>query len=69
MAKPAGGGFTEAEFAIHVRDEHSTFGWIIEGMLARAGFRIRKADCEDPARGDYVCVKIGDAEPPGSRPL
>ena len=48
---------------MHVREEHSTFGWIIEGMLARAGFRIRRTDCGGPAYGDYTCVKIANAIP------
>jgi SAM-dependent methyltransferase len=33
-------GWTRDELSAHVRDEHSTFGWILEGMVDRAGFRI-----------------------------
>jgi len=28
------------EALVHVRDEHSTYDWVMEGMLARAGFTL-----------------------------
>lgn len=28
----------------HVRDEHSTFTWLLEPMIERAGFAIEQAD-------------------------
>jgi FkbM family methyltransferase len=31
-------GWTRAELAEHVRDEHSTFTWLLEPMIERAGF-------------------------------
>lgn len=31
-------GWTRAELAAHVRDEHSTFTWLLEPMIERAGF-------------------------------
>lgn len=34
-------GWTAAQLAEHVRDEHSTFTWLLEPMLERAGFEIR----------------------------
>jgi len=33
-----------AELEEHVRDEHSTFTWLLEPMIERAGFRIDGAD-------------------------
>ena len=33
-------GWTRAEIAEHVRDENSTFTWLLEPMIARAGFEI-----------------------------
>ncbi|MEO7156928.1 MAG: class I SAM-dependent methyltransferase [Vicinamibacterales bacterium] len=33
-------GYSREENATHVREEHSTFSWIMEGLLERAGFRI-----------------------------
>jgi SAM-dependent methyltransferase len=35
-------GWTAAQLAEHVRDEHSTFTWLLEPMLERAGFEIRE---------------------------
>jgi SAM-dependent methyltransferase len=32
-------GWTRAELQTHVREEHTTFTWLLEPMLARAGFR------------------------------
>jgi hypothetical protein len=34
------GEWSRAELKEHVRDEHSTFSWRIEPMLAQAGFEI-----------------------------
>lgn len=35
-------GWTRGQLAEHVRDEHSTFTWLLEPMLDRAGFEIRE---------------------------
>lgn len=35
-AKPGGEGFSKADFEMHVREEYSTFAWIIEGILVRS---------------------------------
>jgi len=59
MAQAEGTGFTRADFATHVRDEHSTFAWILEGLIERTGFRIISAEKDDPAYADYLCVKEG----------
>jgi ubiquinone/menaquinone biosynthesis C-methylase UbiE len=40
----AEGGWSRAELEEHVRDEHSTFTWLLEPMLARAGFAIAAAE-------------------------
>jgi len=51
-------GWTRAELETHVREEYSTFGWLLEPMLARAGFDIREATYR-PSRtyAAYTCVK------------
>jgi SAM-dependent methyltransferase/GNAT superfamily N-acetyltransferase len=41
--QPAG-GWTRADVEEHIRDEHSTFIWLLEPMIERAGFRIERAD-------------------------
>jgi ubiquinone/menaquinone biosynthesis C-methylase UbiE len=40
-------GWTRAEIAEHVRDEHSTFTWLLEPMIERCGFRIEEAEYSD----------------------
>jgi cyclopropane fatty-acyl-phospholipid synthase-like methyltransferase len=57
MAREDGSGFTRADFATHVREEHSTFAWVMEGLIERTGFRIVSAEKEDPAYADYLCEK------------
>ena len=51
-------GWTRAELAEHVRGEYSTFAWLLEPLLERAGFAIR--DVQANALGThaaYTCVK------------
>jgi len=51
-----GDGWTRAELEEHVRDEHSTFTWLLEPMLTRAGFVIEAAEyAEDGMDAQYVC--------------
>src|SRR5262249_16137410 len=51
-------GWTREELETHLRDEHSTFTWLLEPMLTRAGFEIESADYGSVgAYADYVCVK------------
>ena len=33
-------GYSRDENVTHVREEHSTFAWVMEGLLERAGFRM-----------------------------
>jgi ubiquinone/menaquinone biosynthesis C-methylase UbiE len=49
-------GWTRAELVEHVRDEHSTFTWLLEPMIERAGLEIVDADySEDQMAARYVC--------------
>ncbi len=41
----------------HVRREYSTYTWILEGMLARAGFRIDQAEHPDGVLAHYTCTR------------
>lgn len=36
--------WSRAELEEHVRDEHSTFSWLLEPMMQRSGFQIRQAE-------------------------
>ena len=38
------GGWTRADIEEHIRDEHSTFTWLLEPMMERCGFRIEEAE-------------------------
>ena len=51
-------GYTRADVATHVRDEHSTFVWIIEGLLERTGFRLLWSDIDGPTYADHLAEKI-----------
>jgi SAM-dependent methyltransferase len=50
-------GWTRAELAEHVRDEHSTFTWLLEPMIERAGFDIVEAEYDASVFARYVCRK------------
>ena len=50
-------GYTRADLAEHVRTEHSTFRWLLEPMLAAAGFEIMTADFAGAVYGAYTCVR------------
>lgn len=54
-AKPEGEGWTKQDYEIHVREEHSTFAWIIEGMLKQAGFNIVDVKYVSPVLAEYLC--------------
>jgi SAM-dependent methyltransferase len=41
------GEWSRAELEDHVRDEHSTFTWILEPMAVRCGFSVESADYSD----------------------
>ena len=41
----------------HVAKEYSTLAWIMEGLLARAGFRIDRAEYSGGVLANYYCTK------------
>ena len=47
------------EAVIHIREEFSTYNWILEGMLEKAGFVIEKQDYSNYLLATYICVKKG----------
>ena len=55
-ADPAA-GYTAEDFAVHIRTEHSTFRWLLEPMLAAAGFEIVTAYFSGSVSGAYTCRK------------
>jgi ubiquinone/menaquinone biosynthesis C-methylase UbiE len=48
------------EARVHIRDEYSTFDWILEGMIERAGFSIEMSGTDDVLASEYLCRKIKD---------
>lgn len=56
-AQSSENGWTRAELEEHLRNEYSTFTWLLEPMLERAGFTIQQAKY-DPSGiyAAYVCV-------------
>ena len=52
-------GWTSAQLAEHVRTEHSTFTWLLEPMLERAGFEVRARFLSDDGfYAAYTCVRV-----------
>jgi ubiquinone/menaquinone biosynthesis C-methylase UbiE len=52
-------GWTRAELETHLRDEYSTFTWLFEPMLLRAGFEISEtAYAESRTYARYTCVRV-----------
>jgi SAM-dependent methyltransferase len=52
-----GVGWSRPELETHLRDEFSTFSWLLEPMLAQAGFTIQVNNSASKIYADYVCVK------------
>lgn len=57
-AKRPEDGWTRPEYETHLREEYSTFSWLLAPMLERAGFAIHEASSR-PGRpyAAYTCVK------------
>lgn len=50
-------GYTAADYAEHTRTEFSTYRWLLEPLLAAAGFEIASVGFERRLYGAYTCVK------------
>ncbi len=50
-------GYTREDLTEHVRTEFSTYRWLLEPMLAAAGFRIAASDFRGRVYGAYTCIK------------
>ena len=52
-------GWSRAELEEHVRDEHSTFTWLLEPMIARSGFEVAHVErSEDGISARYLCRAV-----------
>lgn len=54
------------EVETHIRDEYSTFSWILEGMIERSGFKTEKSRTADGFLTEYHCIKVEDIMPAGT---
>jgi SAM-dependent methyltransferase len=51
-------GWTRPELETHLREEYSTFSWLLEPMIERAGFEIQHAQHDaSRVRSAYTCIK------------
>ena len=55
--KKAGKEF-KMEVETHIRDEYSTFKWILDGMIEKAGFKIENCRSNDGFMTEYHCIKV-----------
>src|ERR1700748_693507 len=49
--------FARENVVTHMRDEYSTFGWVMERMLTEVGFTLVSADYHAPMHGTYLLRK------------
>ncbi|MGE5156852.1 MAG: class I SAM-dependent methyltransferase [Gemmatimonas sp.] len=49
--------FERDSVVTHMRDEYSTFGWVMERMLTEVGFTLVSADYHAPLHGTYLLRK------------
>lgn len=59
--KTAGKEF-RLEVETHIRDEYSTFGWIMKGMIEKAGFAVEKYRSDDGFVTEYACRKVNEVK-------
>jgi 2-polyprenyl-3-methyl-5-hydroxy-6-metoxy-1,4-benzoquinol methylase len=54
-------GFARDSVVTHMRDENSTFAWVMERMLTETGFSLLSADYHAPLHGTYLAQKPAEA--------
>jgi putative AdoMet-dependent methyltransferase len=59
FSKKAGSDF-KSEVETHIKDEFSTFDWIMRGLITKAGFRIERSRSNDGFSTEYMCIKERD---------
>jgi putative AdoMet-dependent methyltransferase len=52
-----GGDSLKQDMEVHLRGEFSTYDWVMDGLLERAGFEIRDKAIQDGVIGAYLCLK------------
>ncbi|KXS43119.1 MAG: ribosomal RNA adenine dimethylase [Methanolobus sp. T82-4] len=46
-----------SEYILHIKEEFSTFDWVMEGLIERAGFRIEESIYDNGFIASYLCIK------------
>jgi len=54
-----GAGFTKESFEAHVREEFSTFNWVLKGMADRAGMTVIESKFPLPWYGKLISTRNG----------
>jgi putative AdoMet-dependent methyltransferase len=54
----SGISFSKRDFEAHVRDEFSTYSWILEAIIQRTGFAVVKSEFLTPTIATYLCEKV-----------
>lgn len=57
-----GGAYLREDVRAHFREEFSTYDWVMDELLQRAGFRIDKKIMEEGVVAIYLCVKTKNVE-------
>ncbi len=52
-----GSGFSKSEFAMHIREEFSTYNWIMEQIIEKSGFEIIERNYPRKTTAEYFCKK------------
>ncbi|WP_094227458.1 class I SAM-dependent methyltransferase [Methanolobus psychrotolerans] len=45
------------EMKLHIKEEFSTFDWVMEGLIEKAGFRIEQSQYQNGFMATYLCIK------------
>jgi hypothetical protein len=53
----AGGKLLREDTERHFKHEYSTYDWVIDGLLLRAGFAVKSKHIEDGVFCTYICTK------------
>lgn len=53
----AGGQRLQEDTERHFKEEYSTYDWVMDGLLTRAGFTIESKQIDAGVLGTYVCTK------------
>jgi ubiquinone/menaquinone biosynthesis C-methylase UbiE len=53
----AGGKLLREDTERHIKEEYSTYDWVMDGLLTRSGFIIKNKHIDGGVLGTYICTK------------